>query len=316
MTLDQILEEINQANSIVILTHENPDGDAMGSSLALYQALKNYGKDVDLVIPEHSRTFDFLPAIDEIKVEGREQYDLAIALDCATIKMLNGFSTYFEEAKMRISIDHHSTNSMFADLNFVNPEAPACAQILIVALNYFKMEITREIGTCILAGIITDTGGFQYSGVNAETFEFVSWLLEKGVNVSTVYRKVLQTKTRSSFELARIASNRLEFFYDGRVTFTYITKEDEEEVHAEIGDHEGIVETGRAIEGVEVSIFVRETEKGCKVSTRSNDYVDVSDMCLLFGGGGHQRAAGCLMQGSIEEVKEKLLNRVKQYLKD
>ena len=126
MTLDQILEEINQANSIVILTHENPDGDAMGSSLALYQALKNYGKDVDLVIPEHSRTFDFLPAIDEIKVEGREQYDLAIALDCATIKMLNGFSTYFEEAKMRISIDHHSTNSMFADLNFVNPEAPAC----------------------------------------------------------------------------------------------------------------------------------------------------------------------------------------------
>ncbi len=316
MTLDQILEEINQANSIVILTHENPDGDAMGSSLALYQALKNYGKDVDLVIPEHSRTFDFLPAIDEIKVEGREQYDLAIALDCATIKMLNGFSTYFEEAKMRISIDHHSTNSMFADLNFVNPEAPACAQILIVVLNYFKMEITREIGTCILAGIITDTGGFQYSGVNAETFEFVSWLLEKGVNVSTVYRKVLQTKTRSSFELARIASNRLEFFYDGRVTFTYITKEDEEEVHAEIGDHEGIVETGRAIEGVEVSIFVRETEKGCKVSTRSNDYVDVSDMCLLFGGGGHQRAAGCLMQGSIEEVKEKLLNRVKQYLKD
>lgn len=316
MTLDQILEEINQANSIVILTHENPDGDAMGSSLALYQALKNYGKDVDLVIPEHSRTFDFLPAIDEIKVEGREQYDLAIALDCATIKMLNGFSTYFEEAKMRISIDHHSTNSMFADLNFVNPEAPACAQILIVVLNYFKMEITREIGTCILAGIITDTGGFQYSGVNAETFEFVSWLLEKGVNVSTVYRKVLQTKTRSSFELARIASNRLEFFYDGRVTFTYITKEDEEEVHAEIGDHEGIVETGRAIEGVEVSIFVRETEKGCKVSTRSNDYADVSDMCLLFGGGGHQRAAGCLMQGSIEEVKEKLLNRVKQYLKD
>ena len=316
MTLDQILEEINQANSIVILTHENPDGDAMGSSLALYQALKNYGKDVDLVIPEHSRTFDFLPAIDEIKVEGREQYDLAIALDCATIRMLNGFSTYFEEAKMRISIDHHSTNSMFADLNFVNPEAPACAQILIVVLNYFKMEITREIGTCILAGIITDTGGFQYSGVNAETFEFVSWLLEKGVNVSTVYRKVLQTKTRSSFELARIASNRLEFFYDGRVTFTYITKENEEEVHAEIGDHEGIVETGRAIEGVEVSIFVRETEKGCKVSTRSNDYVDVSDMCLLFGGGGHQRAAGCLMQGSIEEVKEKLLNRVKQYLKD
>lgn len=316
MTLDNILEEINKANSIVILTHENPDGDAMGSSLAMYQALKNYGKDVDIVIPEHSRTFNFLPAVDEIKVEGKEEYDLAIAVDCATIKMLNGFSNYFENAKFRISIDHHSTNSMFGDLNYVNPEAPACAQILIVILNYFKMEITKEIGTCILAGIITDTGGFKYSGVNAETFEFVSWILETGVNVSTVYRKVLQTKTRSSFELARIAANRLEFFYDNKVVFTYITSEDEEKVNAEIGDHEGIVEVGRDIEGVEVSIFVRETAKGCKISTRSNDYVDVSDMCLLFGGGGHQRAAGCLMQGNIEDVKEKLLTRVKQYLKD
>jgi len=316
MTLDQILEEINQAKSIVILTHENPDGDAMGSSLAMYQALKSYGKDVDVVIPEYSKTFEFLPGTDQIKKEGKESYDLAIALDCATIKMLNGFAKYFEDAKMRVSIDHHSTNSMFADLNFVNPEAPACAQILIVVLNYFKMEITKEIGTCILAGIITDTGGFKYSGVNAETFEFVSWLLEKGVNVSTVYRKVLQTKTKSSFELARIAANRLEFFYDGKVAFTYISQEDEKSVNAEIGDHEGIAETGRDIEGVEVSIFIRETEKGFKVSTRSNDYVDVSDMCLIFGGGGHPRAAGCTMQGTVEEVKEKLLARVKQYLED
>jgi len=316
MTLDQILEEINQAKSIVILTHENPDGDAMGSSLAMYQALKSYGKDVDVVIPEYSKTFEFLPGSDQIKKEGKESYDLAIALDCATIKMLNGFAKYFEDAKMRVSIDHHSTNSMFADLNFVNPEAPACAQILIVVLNYFKMEITKEIGTCILAGIITDTGGFKYSGVNAETFEFVSWLLEKGVNVSTVYRKVLQTKTKSSFELARIAANRLEFFYDGKVAFTYISQEDEKSVNAEIGDHEGIAETGRDIEGVEVSIFIRETEKGFKVSTRSNDYVDVSDMCLIFGGGGHPRAAGCTMQGTVEEVKEKLLARVKQYLED
>lgn len=316
MTLDQILEEINKAGSIVILTHENPDGDAVGSSLALYQALKNYGKNVDLVIPEHSRTFDFLPAIEEIKTEGKAEYDLAISLDCASIKMLNGFVNYFDNAKMRISIDHHSTNSMFADINFVNPEAPACAQILIVVLNYFKMEITKEIGTCILAGIITDTGGFKYSGVNAETFEFVSWLLEKGIKVSEVYRKVLQIKTKSSFELGRIASNRLEFLYDGRVAFTYITKEDEANINAEIGDHEGIVEMGRDIEGVEVSIFVRETEKGCKVSTRSNEYVDVSDMCLLFGGGGHQRAAGCTMPGNIEDVKEKLLMRVKSYLKD
>ena len=311
-TLDNILDEINKANSIVILTHENPDGDAIGSGLALYNALKDMGKNPDLIIPEFPRTFEFLPGADEIKKGSDiEKYDLAISVDCATIKMLNGFANYFENAEVKISIDHHSTNTMFGDINYVSPDAPACAQILIVLLNYFKIEVTKEIGTCILAGIITDTGGFKYSGVTAETFEFVAWLLNKGINVSKIYRKVLQTKTRANFELNRIASNRLEFFEDGKVAFTYITKEDEEKVNAESGDHEGIVETGRDIEGVEVSVFIRETDKGCKISMRSNEYVNVSDVCLLLGGGGHIHAAGVTMQCTIEQAKEKILRQVK-----
>ena len=311
-TLDNILDEINKANSIVILTHENPDGDAIGSGLALYNALKDMGKNPDLIISEFPRTFEFLPGADEIKKGSDiEKYDLAISVDCATIKMLNGFANYFENAEVKISIDHHSTNTMFGDINYVSPDAPACAQILIVLLNYFKIEVTKEIGTCILAGIITDTGGFKYSGVTAETFEFVAWLLNKGINVSKIYRKVLQTKTRANFELNRIASNRLEFFEDGKVAFTYITKEDEEKVNAESGDHEGIVETGRDIEGVEVSVFIRETDKGCKISMRSNEYVNVSDVCLLLGGGGHIHAAGVTMQCTIEQAKEKILRQIK-----
>ncbi len=317
MTLDNILEEINNANSIVILTHENPDGDAVGSSLALYHALKAYGKNVEIIIPEYSRTFNFLPGTNEIKKEGTyENYDLAISLDCASMNMLNGYVKYFENAKTRVVIDHHGTNSMYGDLNFVNPDSPACAQILVVVLNYFKMEITKEIGTCILAGIITDTGGFKYSGVTAETFEFVAWLLNKGVNVSSVYRKVLQVRTKGNFELNRIASNRLEFLEDGKIAFTYITRDDEESVNAETGDHEGIVDIGRDIEGVEVSIFIRETKtKGVKISLRSSEYVNVSDIALLFGGGGHPRAAGCNMQATIQQAKERIVNEVKANLK-
>lgn len=314
-TLDNILEEINKAESIVILTHENPDGDAIGSGLALYNALKQIGKNPDIIIPEYPRTFEFLPGSNEIKKESNvEKYDLAISVDCATIKMLNGFANYFENAKVKVSIDHHSTNTMFGDLNYVSPDAPACAQILLVVFEYFKIEVTKDIGTCILAGIITDTGGFKYSGVTSETFEFVAWLLEKGINVSKIYRKVLQTKTRANFELNRIAINRLEFFEDGKVAFTYITKEDEESVNAESGDHEGIVETGRDIEGVEVSIFIRQTDKGCKVSMRSNEYVNVSDVCLLLGGGGHIRAAGATMQCTIEQAKEKILRQIKSVI--
>ncbi len=311
MTLDNILEEINKAEKIVILTHENPDGDAMGSSLAMYYALKAYGKNPDIIIPDYSRTFNCLPGVNEIKKECNvEHYDLAISLDCATIKMLNGFAKYFENAKVKVCIDHHSTNTMFGDYNYVNPDAPACAQILLVIFEYFGIEISKEIGTCILAGIITDTGGFKYQGVTAETFEFVAWLLNKGVNVSKLYRQVLEVQTKANFELHRIASNRLEFFENGKIAYTYITKEDEENVHSESGDHEGIVDIGRRLEGVEVSVFIRETEKGCKISLRSNDYVNVSDACVVFGGGGHSRAAGATIQGSVEQAKEKVLKEV------
>lgn len=311
MTLDNILEEVKKAEKIVILTHEHPDGDAIGSSLAMYHALKAFGKNPDVIIPVHSKVFNCLPGVEDIKTESNiENYDLAISLDCATIKMLNGFVNYFENAKVKVCIDHHSTNTMFGDYNYVNPAAPACAQILLVILEYFGIEMTKEIGTCILTGIITDTGGFKYQGVTAETFEFVAWLLNKGVNVSSIYRQVLEVKTKPNFELHRIANNRVEFFEDGKIAYTYITAEDEAKVGAESGDHEGIVDIGRCVEGVEVSIFIRQTEKGCKISLRSNDYVNVADACAIFGGGGHARAAGATIQGTIEQAKEKVLGEV------
>ena len=314
-TLDNIIEEINKANSIVILTHENPDGDAIGTGLALYHSLKQIGKCPDIIIPEYPRIFEFLPGTEEIKkLSDIEKYDLAISVDCSEIKVLNGFANYFENAKVKISIDHHSTNTMFGDYNYVSTDSPACAQALLVILDYCKIEITKDIGTCILTGIITDTGGFKYSNVTAETFEFAAGLMNTGINVSKIYRKVLQIRTKANFELNRIAMNRLEFLENGKVVFTYITKEDENNVNAENGDHEGIVETGRDIEGVEVSVFIRETDKGCKVSLRSNEYVNVSDVCLLLGGGGHIRAAGVSMQCTIEQAKEKVLRQLKSVI--
>lgn len=316
MTLDNIKEEINEAQSIVILTHDVPDGDAIGSSLATYLGLKQLGKDVDVIIPKYSKTFEFLPSVNEIKNEGRmENYDLAIALDCGDIKRLNGFSNYFEYANCKISIDHHEVNTMFADYNFVDPTAPACCQILITVLKALNIEITKDIGTCLLTGIITDTGGFQYQSVKAETFEFAGELLGKGVNVSDIYKKVLQTISKEKFELKKIAMNRIELFENGKIAFTYITKKDEETTKSE--DHEGIVEIGRTIEGVEVSVFLRETDdNNYKISLRSNNYINVSDICLLFNGGGHIRAAGGTITGiSFEKAKEKIIDECKKHLK-
>ena len=317
MTIDNIKEEIEKAKDIVILTHESPDGDAVGSALAMYLTLKKLGKVVDVIIPEYSNVFKFLPGADEIKKVGKteESYDLAISVDVTGIGRMNGFANYFEDAKVKIQIDHHQVNEMFADYNFVNPASPACAQNLIFIIEQLGVEIDKEIGTCLLTGIITDTGGFKYEGVSAETFEFTSWLLAKGVNVSEVYKKVLQTKSKANFELRKLIMDRMKFLCDNKITFTYITLEDLNKVNAQEGDHEGLVEIGRDIEGVEVSIFLRETDKGYKASLRSNNYVNVSDVCIAFNGGGHIRAAGCNIKGTLEECEEKIVSEVTRYIK-
>lgn len=317
MTLDNILEKIKEAKNIVILTHETPDGDAVGSSLALKIALKQLEKNADVIIPEYSRCFRFLPEADTIKTESQNKsYDLAISVDCADLKRLAGGEEYFESAKSTINIDHHSSNSMYADLNFVNPVSPANCEVLAGMILYFGLEISQELGTCLATGIITDTGGFRYSGVTAETFEFTADLLRNGVNISDIYKRVLDTKTKANFELTKIIGNRMEFLENGKVTFTYIDVQDEKSVNAETGDHEGLVDIGRSIEGVEVSIFIREKENqgGYKVSLRSNEYVNVSDVAMRFGGGGHPKAAGCFVSGSVEEVKEKILAEVRKVL--
>lgn len=296
MTLDDILVEINQAEKIVVMAHETPDGDAIGSMLAMYLALKKLGKEVDVIVREFPRTFSFLPGAKEVKSNTDvEKYDLAISLDCADLKRLVG-REYFEKAKRTIVIDHHSTNMMYGDLNFVNPVSPACCEILAGMFEYFDIAIDAEIGSCIVTGIITDTGGFKYSSVTPETFEFTAELLRKGVNVSDIYQRVLETRTKANFELLRRATNRLELLENGKIAFTYIDKKDEEEVNAEPGDHEGIVEHGRSIEGVEVSVFIREKEENLyKVSMRAGNSsnINVSDICYIFGRWRTSKSSRC-----------------------
>lgn len=316
MTLDEILEEVKKANSIVILTHETPDGDAIGSALGAKYVLKKLDKDADIVMSKYARTFEFLPGCNEILTKGKqEKYDLAISVDCATLKRLDN-KEYFENAKRTIVIDHHGSNNMYGDINYVNPVSPACSEVLLGILSYFGVDVDIDMGTCLMTGIITDTGGFQYAATTADTFEYAAELLRKGVNISDICKKTLQTKTKANFELSKKVMDRMEILENGKVAFSYITTKDMEDVNAEEGDHEGLVNIGRNIEGVEVSVFVRQrnNEEAYKVSMRSSEYVNVSDVCLMFGGGGHPRAAGALVQGNVKEVKEKLLKEVRKYL--
>lgn len=317
MTLDEIFKEIENAQSIVILTHESPDGDAVGSCLSMKLALESMGKKPDVIIPEYAEVFKFLPGTKDIKESTDvKNYDLAISVDCATLKRLKGME-YFENANKTIVIDHHGSNNMYGDFNFVNPVSPACCEILAGIFEYYNINIDKEIGSCLITGIITDTGGFRYPSTNAETFEFAAELLRKGVDISGIFKKVMQTVSLAHFELTKRVMDRMEILENGKVTFTYIDEKDREDVNFKEGDDEGLVEIGRDIEGVEVSILLKpkeDVENAYKVSMRSNDKVNVSDVCLMFGGGGHPRAAGALVTGSVEEVKQKLLKELKKVL--
>ena len=317
MTLDEILKQIQKAEKIVILTHESPDGDAVGSSLAMKLIVEKLEKTADVIIPEYSRLFNFLPSAEAIMTDSEiKNYDLAISVDCATLKRM-AKKEYFENAKSTIVIDHHGSNTMYGDLNYVNPASPACCEVIAGMLKYYEIDITKDIGTCLMTGIITDTGGFRHVGITPETFEFTADLIRLGVDVPDIYKRTLNTKTRANFELSKKVMDRMEILEDGKITFTYMNKKDEEEVGAEPGDHEGLVAIGRDIEGVEVSIFIRrkENEEAYKISMRSGNKVNVSDICFLFGGGGHPRAAGALIQGNVEQVKEKLMKEVRKALK-
>ena len=313
--MNDILDLIKKSNSVLLLAHENPDGDAVGSSLAAYLVLKKLGKNVDVVSSIYPRTYTFLPHCDETVREAKnEKYDLAISLDCSDIKRLDDPTDAFEKASVKVNVDHHSSNAMFGDYNYVDPVSPACAQILTLILDYYNIDIDKEIATCLLNAIITDTGGFRYEGVSPDTFEYVSKFLEKGVNLSKIYKQAMQTISRPRFEIRNLAADRVEFLEDGKIAYTYVTKKDMDKFGVLRSELDGIVENGRDVEGVEVSIFLYEIEEGFKASLRSNDYVNVADVCLLFNGGGHIKAAGATLPYSLEEAKERIVAAVKNAL--
>lgn len=317
MTLDEILVEIKNAENIVIMAHEAPDGDAIGSCLAMCLATRNMGKNAYILMKDVPENFSYLPGLEYIIEESDIKiFDMAIALDCPNIKRVcPEFIPYFEDAKVKVEIDHHNKNDMFGDYNVVNHVSPATAQILVSSFEYLGIEITKEIGTCLLTGIITDTNGFRNSNVTVESFEFASWALSKGIHLSKIYQESMLTMTKEKFEAQKLAMNRLEFFEDGKIAFTYMTKADSAELDLKPGDKDGIVEIGKAIKGVEVSIFLYEKEKGFKASLRSKDYVNVSEVCLMFGGGGHIKAAGANMNMPLEEAKKAIIAEVAKYLK-
>lgn len=308
---NSIFETINNSQNIVILAHQKPDGDAVGSSLAMYHVLKNMNKTVDIILEDVPNTFKFLKLIDEVKQNTDKSYDLGIVLDCSKKERIGVSEEILNNCKRSISIDHHKSNTNYCDINYVEENTSSCAQVLYYLFKEMNISVDAPICEALLLGVLTDTNGYSNDNVDAKTMQMVKEIMELGIDHYRIYHEVLCKQTKAQMALNNIARERLVFYAGGKIAYTYITSDDMKKVGAAAGDHEGLVEIGRNIEGVEVSLFIRE-EDGYRYSLRSNGNVNVCEIAELFNGGGHKVAAGGIITANSEETKDALINEIKK----
>lgn len=309
--LNKLLE---QAETVAIGGHIRPDGDCVGSCMGLYQYIRdNYNhKRVDVYLEEIPEVFRFIKATDDIKHEISEDmnYDLFICLDCGDETRLGFSAPLFKTAKNTLCIDHHISNKAFAEYNYIIPEASSTSELVYNLLN--EKKISLEIAEALYMGIAHDTGVFQYSCAKPATFRVAAKLLEQNVDAPTIIDNTYYEKTYAQNKILGHAILKSQLILGGKCIASSITKKEMEEFGVTPKDLDGIVSQLRITKGVEVAIFMYELEEGTfKVSLRSKRYANVSAVAQYFGGGGHVRAAGCALKGSVEAITEQLSEQLK-----
>jgi len=315
--MQEVIKAIRSAKSAIILTHIDPDGDAIGSMLAVHLALKKAGKKTFMYcrdpVPEMYR---FLPDADKVKNEikpGRT-FDVAIVLDCAYSSRVNRTVDLKSLTGKVINIDHHPDNSKFGSINLVE-KISSVAEILFKLLKKMNVNITKNIAACLYTGIMTDTGNFRYDYTTADTLAVAESLARSGAEISKIAMQIYETKTMSSIKVLGAAMYRLESSESGYVAWTVLPKQLMDSLGAKSEDLTGLVDYIRSIKGVEVAVLFREECDGIKVNFRSKFNVNVSQIAKNLGGGGHIRASGAELKGPLESVKEKVLAEVFKVIK-
>ncbi len=224
--MNSIMDTIRESSSILLLTHENPDGDAVGSVMALYHVLSDMDKDVDFIIIDIPPVFSFLYPIDKVIPESNKDYDLAIVLDCSSKERIGCNNNEFDRCKKSIVIDHHVSNTNYGTINHVEHNISSCCQVLYYLLKDWNIKITKDIAEALIVGVLTDTNGFGNIDIDKNTFLMAAELMDTGVNFNKLYYNVLSKKNMAQYLLTKITMDRLEFFENGKIAFSYITKDD------------------------------------------------------------------------------------------
>lgn len=305
-----------QADSILVFTHINPDGDALGSACALALGLLALGKNCRVYMEHIPQKLAFLATqdifVDKIPQEG---YDLWTAVDCADQDRLGKPGKVFATKPNTLNIDHHLTNSRYAKVNWVSGYS-ATGQMILRLLGEMGADISRDTAEYLYAAVATDTGNFAYANTDGEVLRDAAVLADCGARIHYLNENIYLKRRESETRLLGKAIGSMSLHAQKRIALLQITLEDLKECAATDQDTEGIIDYGRNIDSVEIALFLREKEEGgIKASLRSKETADVSRLALGFGGGGHVRAAGCSMDCSLEEGAQALLVAAKEELK-
>ena len=314
-TFAEINSALRENERFAVLGHVRPDGDALGSQLALALSLKQLGKDVRVWNEDGMlEKYSFLPRAELLTKPpaGPEDVDVAIALDTAIQNRLGTALEVIGSAKIWINIDHHPSNPGYGDLVYIDSTAPATGQILFELIKSERLPIDHAIAENLYVAISTDTGSFQYPNTTARTFEIAAELVRVGVDVGSVSQQVYENFPRRRVELLRELLRTMRFEGKGRVASFSLSLKTAAELAVIPEDNEGLIDHLRAIRGVIVAVFFEELADGkVRVSMRSkNERVDVCAICQKFGGGGHTLAAGARIRGMLAEVEERVLKAI------
>lgn len=312
---EEIGSVLREQQRFAILSHVRPDGDALGSQLALALSLKELGKDVRVWNEEGMlKKYSFVPEASLLSKPpaAPEEVDVAIALDTAVKNRLGTALPAVRSAKVWINIDHHPSNPGYGDIVYIDPTSPATGQIIFELIKSQNLPFTREIAENLYVAISTDTGSFQYPNTTAHTFEIAAELVHAGVDIGRVSQQLYENYPRRRSELLRELLATMRFAGGGRVASFSLSLNLARQLGVLPEDTEGLIDHLRAIRGVIVAVFFEELSDGkVRVSMRSkNKDVDVRAICEKFGGGGHVLAAGARVRGTLPEVSAKILEAI------
>ncbi len=313
ITRSEAADFLREADQILILSHQYPDGDTLGSATALCRGLQKMGKHAmircsDAIVLKYRYLFSGVE-------EETFPPETVVAVDIADLQLIGEPNQSLYGDRVDLCIDHHPSNSDYAKRTCLDAKAAATCEIIFDLLNLLGVEIDSVIADSLYTGITTDTGCFKYINVTPTTYRIAADLVEKGADGHRINRVMFDTKSRARIDMERCVMDTIRYFYDNRVAVIKITNEMIASTGAAEGDIEGLASIPRAIEGVVIGVTIREKAGGgYKISLRAQPPQNASEICAVFGGGGHAGAAGCTFNTTLEEAEKQMLAEIGKHL--